>query len=75
MSAQVWVVAQIKATDVAGWATDWDLGGVFTNETKARAACVEPSDAMWPVNLDEPLGRETVEPPNITWPVAPSKES
>jgi hypothetical protein len=70
MPDTVWVVAQIKATDEQGWATDWDLGGVFTTEDKARAACTTDSDAMWPVQLDEAYGRHTVEPPGITWPAA-----
>lgn len=74
MSRTVWVVAQIKSTDGQGWATDWDLGGVFSTEYNARAACTEPSDAMWPVQLDQPLGRATVEPPGITHPAAPGQE-
>jgi len=66
----VWVVAQIKATDEQGWATDWDLGGVFTTEDKARVACTAPSDAMWPMQLDQALNRQTAEPPGITYPAA-----
>ncbi|MEU1008188.1 hypothetical protein [Streptomyces sp. NPDC005890] len=68
MSGKVWVVAQVKATDADGWATDWDLGGIYTTEAKARAACTGPGDAMWAVSLDEDLGRETVEPPGLTYP-------
>lgn len=64
----VWVVAQVKGANDEGWATDWDLGGVFTTEEKAQAACIDPGDAMWPVTLDKPLGRDTVEPPGITYP-------
>jgi hypothetical protein len=70
MSSQVWIVAQINATDADGWATDWDLGGVFTTEQKARGACSQPTDAMWPVELDADLGRETLAPPGITYPAA-----
>lgn len=70
MSARVWVVAQIKSVNDQGWATDWDLGGVFTTEEKARDACSTPTDAMWPVTLDEDLGRETLAPPGITYPAA-----
>lgn len=73
MSGQVWVVAQNKTFDEQGWAVDWDLGGVFTTEEKAREACSEPTDAMWPVPLDRPLGRETVEPPGIVYPAAPGE--
>jgi hypothetical protein len=70
----VWVVAQVDAVDDAGWATDWELSGVFTTEAKARDACSEPNDAMWPVALDEQLGRETQEPPGITYPAALTEE-
>lgn len=68
MSGKVWVVAQVKATDADGWATDWDLGGIYTSEDKARAACTEPGDAMWEVPLDQNLGRDTVQPPGLTYP-------
>jgi hypothetical protein len=74
VDSAVWVVAQIKATNAQGWATDWDLGGVFTSEQRAREACTEPTDAMWPVPLDVPLGRETIAPPGITYPAAPGQE-
>ncbi|MGW0545372.1 hypothetical protein ACWD0D_34515 [Streptomyces griseoincarnatus] len=69
MSAgQVWVVAQVKAFDGEGWASDWDLGGVFTTEAGARAACTGPGDCMWPVELDQPIERGTISPPGITYP-------
>jgi hypothetical protein len=68
---QLWIVAQIKSFDSKGWALDWDLGGVFSSEDKARAACTGPSDAVWPVTLDEFLGRDRVEPPGISYPLAP----
>ncbi|MBK5994921.1 hypothetical protein JHN53_25410 [Streptomyces sp. MBT58] len=67
-SDQVWVVAQVKEFDGEGWATDWDLGGVFTTETKARAACTAPGDCMWAVHLDEAIGRTKAVPPGITYP-------
>lgn len=75
MSPTVWVVAQIKSVDEQGWARDWELGGVFTTEDKARAACSAPWDAMWPATLDELLDRETTAPPGITFPAAPTEES
>ncbi|GGU91040.1 hypothetical protein GCM10010275_30090 [Streptomyces litmocidini] len=71
MSDTVWIVAQVKTFSPDGWALAWDLGGVFTTEDAARAQCTEPSDAMWSVELDVPLGRETVEPPDISYPAAP----
>lgn len=71
----VWVVAQIKAANDEGWATDWELGGVFTTEANARDACTEPTDAMWPVALDEQLGRDTTAPPGITFPASRTEES
>lgn len=74
MSSEVWIVAQIAATNADGWATDWDLGGVFTSEQKARDACSLPTDAMWSVTLDKQLGRETVAPPGITYPRARGQE-
>jgi hypothetical protein len=72
MSDTVWVVAQVKGLDAEGWASDWDLGGIFTTEDRARAACTDPGDAMWPVQLDRTLGRETTAPPGITYPAEPS---
>jgi len=75
MANTVWVVAQNKTFDDAGWAVDWELGGVFTTEEAARAACTVPTDAMWPVALDTPIGRETIAPPGITYPAADPKES
>jgi hypothetical protein len=71
MTATVWVVAQIKSTNEQGWAEDWDLGGIYTSEPRARAACTQPADAMWPVPLDTDLGRPTIEPPGISYPAAP----
>ncbi|WP_328920657.1 hypothetical protein OG911_28045 [Streptomyces sp. NBC_00208] len=74
MAATVWVVAQVRSFTDEGWALDWDLGGVFTTEAKARAACNAPGDAMWSMQLDEPLGRPRVEPPGITYPAALNKK-
>ena len=71
---QLWIVAQVKSFTAEGWAQDWDLGGVFSTEEKARAACSGPGDAMWPVTLDEFLGRETVEPPGVAYPAAPEQQ-
>lgn len=68
---QLWIVAQVKTFDDQGWALDWDLGGVFSSEDMARAACTGPSDAVWSVTLDESLGRDRVEPPGISYPLAP----
>ncbi|MFJ2701873.1 hypothetical protein ACIO3R_01575 [Streptomyces sp. NPDC087428] len=67
--AQVWVVAQVRSFDAQGWALDWDLGGVFTSEAKARAVCSHPGDAMWPLVLDAFTGRELISPPGLTYPV------
>jgi hypothetical protein len=69
--ATVWVVAQIKSTNEQGWATDWDLGGIYTTEARARAACTQPTDATWPAPLDTDLGRATIEPPGISYPSTP----
>ncbi|MFB7031724.1 MULTISPECIES: hypothetical protein [unclassified Streptomyces] len=66
--AQVWVVAQVHSYDSQGWALDWDLGGVFSTEALARAACTEPTDAMWPVTLDALPSRKTAAPPGLTYP-------
>lgn len=70
----VWVVAQVHRFDDQGQAADWDLGGVFTTDSKARAVCTEPGDAMWPVTLDQFLGRDTATPPGLTYPAVPSEE-
>jgi len=67
---QVWIVAQVKSVDSQGWAQDWDLGGVFTTEAKAREACTEPTDCMWPIEADTFLGRDTVAAPGLTYPAA-----
>ena len=48
----VWVVGQIKGDD-------WELGGAFSTEEKAREVCTEPDDGYWPVEVDKFLGRET----------------
>jgi hypothetical protein len=69
MSIRVWVVGQVRRGDENGWAVDWDLGGVFTTEARAREACTEPHDSMWPIYLDEFLGRETIKPPGLQHPV------
>jgi hypothetical protein len=69
MSDTVWIVAQNRSFDEQGWASDWDLGGVFSSEEKARAACMEPTDSMWAVTLDEVLPRERIEPPGLTFPL------
>ncbi|MFD5058247.1 hypothetical protein [Streptomyces sp. NPDC058394] len=68
MAGSVWVVAQISSTTDEGWALDWDLGGIYTTEDDARAACTRPTDATWPVPLDTDLGRLTIAPPGITYP-------
>lgn len=67
---QVWVVAQVRSFDAQGWALDWDLGGVFSSEAKARAVCAGPGDAMWSVSLDAFLGCEAISPPGLTYPAA-----
>lgn len=55
---KVWVLAQVKNAD----ATHWELGGIFTTEDKAVAACADEWDGVWPVELDELTPRdETVE--------------
>jgi len=59
--ARVWVVGQL-------YVESWDLGGIFTTPDQAEAACSSPNDCVFPVPLDEYLGRETVMPPGITFP-------
>ncbi|MFJ8555299.1 hypothetical protein [Streptomyces sp. NPDC093676] len=68
MAETVWVVAQVKSFNAEGWALDWDLGGIYTTEDAARSACTQPGDSMWPVQLNQPLPRETVEPPGLEYP-------
>ena len=67
--AKVWVVAQNKSFGPDGFALDWDLGGIFSTEAKAKAVCTEPGDSYWPVEVDEFLGRETTEPPGHVMPL------
>lgn len=67
---QVWALAQVKQFADDGWATDWDLGGVFTSEAAARAACTDVKDCIWPMTLDEPIPRERIEPAGLTFPLA-----
>lgn len=38
---------------------EWELGGIYTTEEKAIAACTLPTDCYWPIELDKDLGRET----------------
>jgi hypothetical protein len=52
----VWVVAQVKSDD----GDIWELGGIFSTEEKALAACTEPNDCMWSVSMDEAIARETI---------------
>jgi len=68
---EVWILAQVKGVDASGWATDWDLGGVFSSEEKARERCVGPGDCIWSVSLDQFLGFETISPPGLTYPNDP----
>ncbi|MFI7448092.1 hypothetical protein ACIBQX_11390 [Nonomuraea sp. NPDC049714] len=53
----LWIMGQVKSQD----GSLWELGGVFSSREKAVAACVEPTDCVWPVVLDEVAPRETVE--------------
>jgi hypothetical protein len=54
MSAlSVWVLAQQDKPT-------WELGGIFTSEERAIAACKVRTDGYWEVPLNEDLGRETV---------------
>jgi hypothetical protein len=48
-------VAQVKTAD----GSIWELGGIYSTEALALAACTEPTDCMWPVAIDVDLGRET----------------
>ncbi len=54
---QLWVMGQVKSAD----GNVWELGGVFSSEEKAVAACVEPTDCVWPIALDEIQPRGVVE--------------
>ncbi|MEU3255925.1 hypothetical protein [Streptomyces sp. NPDC006997] len=74
MSDTVWIMAQNKAFGDDGWVTDWELGGIFTSEEQAVAACTEPTDTVWPVTLNEVLPRETTEPPHLRFPLADQPE-
>jgi hypothetical protein len=64
----VWCVAQVASFTRDGWARDWDLGGVFSTQAGARAACTEPGDCYWPITLDVFLGRDTVPTPGAIYP-------
>jgi hypothetical protein len=46
-----------------------ELGGIFTTEEKALAVCTDPDDCLFPITLDEFLGRESVEIPGCVYPV------
>ena len=50
-------MGQVKSTD----GSVWELGGVFSSEELAVAACTEPTDCVWPVTMDEVQPRGTVE--------------
>ena len=62
----VWVMGQVKSQD----GSVWELGGVFSTEDKAVAACAGAEDCVWPVALDEVLPRETVEEKRGYYPLA-----
>lgn len=67
---QVWIVAQVQSFGEHGWAQRWDVGGVFSTKEKALAVCSTPNDAIWSMTLDEFVGHETLEPPDIIYPLA-----
>lgn len=49
----VWAVAQTEKAE-------WELGGIFTTEEKAIAACTLPTDCYWELPVDQDLGRDTI---------------
>jgi hypothetical protein len=51
----VWVVVQVKSDD----GSVFEIGGIYSTEALALAACTERTDCMWPVTVDLDLGRET----------------
>ncbi len=52
---RVWVVVQVKTPD----GRTFEIGGIYTTEERALAACTEPTDSMFSIMLDTDLGRET----------------
>jgi hypothetical protein len=60
---QVWVVAQDKTPE------PWELGGIYSTEALAAAACTESGDCYWPVTVDQFLGRETTEMRDAVFPM------
>lgn len=61
---KVWIVTQLPDPDA-----QWELGGIFTTEAAADAACTLPTDGYWESELDVDFGRETQEMP-MTFPRA-----
>lgn len=55
MTDRVWVVVQVKTVD----GRTFEIGGIYTTEALALAACTEPTDAMFALQLDTDYGRET----------------
>lgn len=64
MNRNVWVVGQ-QGKPI------WELGGIFSTEEAAIAACTEETDCYWELPMDQDLGRETIEKgifPNLNVP-------
>ena len=55
MTDRVWIVVQVKSAD----GRTFEIGGVYTSEERALAACTEPTDATFALDLDTDYGRET----------------
>ena len=68
--SQVWVAGH-NIMEFSQYGTEyiaWDILGVFTNESKAIAACHDENCFVGPLNLDEPLPPEIGEWPGCYYP-------
>lgn len=64
MKKQVWLVIQWREVDT------YELGGAFTTEAKARAACRDETYGYGPVPLDATLPDAPTEWPDFVYPLA-----
>jgi hypothetical protein len=55
----VWVVCQPNRDD-GQYVREWELGGVFTSEELAAAACTGPEDSYWSTPLDHAWPHDTI---------------
>lgn len=73
--ATVWIFGRVNDEPKEGepeFSRNWELMGVFTTEEKTVEATTQHNDLIWPLELDERLPDETIEPPGAYFPRHPA---